>query len=475
MDKLPVDMKKPHNQDLCSMCKKLGRKCTGIVEEDVSDEEKTKLDEPTHRVIRKDGFEFKIRGSFVGARGRGGGRGGGFSRGGFGDNGGFGAETFGGGFSGGNSGGGFGGGDSGGSFRGNGRRIDTAGGTLYVGGIPLGTSETEVRKFLEEKIPNVDYVRVPINRETNEIKGIAFVALLGNANIGNIALQIHGLKMDGKILTIKDNKPKREEMITRDLSRTGFGGCARGRYRGRGGYMNRTGFEGRRYAVASGIEDVNTDNNDAAYLIVHGLPFMNYNGGFSKPDVEDFLMDEIPDAEEVRIVTNMPLNMPLKFGRNGPRAWVRLKAGTNVGKVLRQVDGLHFNGKRLQIDESIMTWDIFESIDGCSDDEDITGYLVTDSTDSDDSTKNLGVGFSGLSVRDRRPTNVRKPVRSTRINSVSSARSLRTNSGSGFCRDANGNFVGDRDGNGDVIDNDNSSIISYEPDEADDDPEKYHW
>ena len=42
MDKLPVDMKKPHNQDLCSMCNKLGRKCTGIVEEDVSDDEKTK-------------------------------------------------------------------------------------------------------------------------------------------------------------------------------------------------------------------------------------------------------------------------------------------------------------------------------------------------------------------------------------------------------------------------------------------------
>ena len=535
MDKLPVGMKKAHNQDLCSMCKKLGRKCSGLVEEDVSDDEKTKLDEPTHRVIRKDGIEFKVRGGFVGARDRGNGatlivsglscevseeevknflrekipnvqrvhvpfdeyeyeikgfayvqlasdadvtsvidqvsdlrmgdrflnvkprdRGRPFGGGSFRD------RNYSDDFDGNNNGFGFGG---------NGRRVHTVGGTLYVGGIPLGASETEVRKFLHEKIPNVDYVRVPINSETNEIKGIAFVELLRKANIINIALQIHGLKMDGNILTIKDNKPKREEMITRDLSRTGFGGCARGRYRGRGGYMNRTGFEGRRYAVASGIEDVNTDNNDAAYLIVHGLPFMNYNGGFSKPDVEDFLMDEIPHAEEVRIVTNMPLNMPLKFGGNGPRAWVRLKAGTNVGKVLRQVDGLHFNDKRLQIDESIMTWDIFESIDGCSDDEDITGYLVTDSTDSDDSTKNLGVVFSSLDVDDRRSTNVRKPDRSTRINSVSSARSLRSNSGSGFGRDANGNFVGDR-GNGDVTDNDNSSIKSYEPD---DDPEKYHW
>ena len=313
------------------------------------------------------------------------------------------------------------------------------------------------------------------------------MALLNNANIRNIALQIHGLKMNGKILTIKDNKPKREEIITRDLSSSGFGtgfggfgnggfarGSGRGRsHGGRGGFMNRGGFGGRRHAGASDIDDGHPDNNDAAYLIVHGLPFMSYTRGFSKVDVQKFLLDVIPHAEEVRIVTNMPL----KFGGNWlfePRAWVRLKAGTNVGKVLRQVDGLQFNDKRLQIDESIMTWDIFESIDGFSDDEDITGYLVTDSTDSDDSTENLGIVFSGLDVDDRRSTNVRKPVRSTRINSVSSARSLRSNSGSGFGRDANGNFVGDRDGNGEVTDNDKSSIKSYDY-EPDDDPEKYHW
>merc|ERR1712131_253189 len=90
-NKLANGMKKPHNQDLCSMCQKLGRKCTGLVEEDVSDEEKNKLDEPNHRVIQKDGVKFKIRGSL---RGRGVGFG----------------ESGGGSFGGGNSvGGGFGG------------------------------------------------------------------------------------------------------------------------------------------------------------------------------------------------------------------------------------------------------------------------------------------------------------------------------------------------------------------------------
>ena len=118
----------------------------------------------------------------------------------------------------------------------------------------------------------------------------------------------------------------------------------------------------------------------------------------------------------------------------------------------------------------MITWDVFESIGGMSDDEDCIGYLVIDSTESDDSTENLGVVFSGLGVADRQSTNVHKPARSTRINSVSSARSLRSNSGSGFVRDTNRNFVGDRMGN--ENDDSSSNASDYEPDM---DPERYHW
>ena len=617
MDKLPVDMKKPHNQDLCSMCNKLGRKCTGIVEEDVSDDEKTKSNETAHRVIRKDGFEFKVRGGIVGTPGRGGGRGGGVSGRGFGENGGFGGgysddgfdagkfygdgailfvgglpyvsqeevrnflqekipnaqsvrvpmeqyeigkirgfayvqlgsdadlttvidqvsnlkmgdkvlriyesksregrRLFGGGFGDGNYGDYFGSGNAELGFDGN-RRSNRAGGTLYVGGIPLGTSEVEVRDFLEDNIPNVDYVRVPFDIETKEIKGIAFVELLMHADITNVAMRIQGLKMDGKILTIKDARPAREEILTRDLTRN-----RRGYYRGRGGrggFMNRSSLRYRQNTGSSGFEDVQTRSINDAFLVVHGLPVLNSTNGYSKEDVQDFLLDVIPHAEDVRIVT--------KMGGNGffePRAWVRLKTGTRAENVLRQVDGLRFGGRYLEIDQSMITWDVFESIDCMSYDEDYYNHhvenefagrrftsgggrgrgfsrsvsrggtfsgrdrrpdsktlfghlqsymtslrdrssrdLESDSIDSDDSTENLAVGFSGLSVNDR-STNVRKPVRSTRINSVSSARSLRSNSGSGFGRDTNDNFTGNRGGN----ENDDSD---YEPDN---DPERYHW
>ena len=533
MDKLPVNMKKPHNQDLCSMCKTLGRKCTGLVEEDVSDEEKNKSDESAHRVIRKDGMEFKVRGGYatggvVGARDRGNGatlivsglpyevseeevrnflhqkipdvhrvhvamdgceigtikgyayvqlrsdvdvtsvidqvsdlrmgdrllivkprdRGIPFGGGSFGD---------------GNYSGGFGGGNSGFGLGSSGRRVNTAGGTLYVGGIPLGASETEVRDFLEEKIPKVDYVRVPIDRDTNEIKGIAFVELLMHANITNVAMRIQGLKMDGQILTIKDAKPKREEILTRDLSQN-----RRGYYRGRcsrGGLMNRRGFGCGRYTGSSSFEGVQNRGFNGAFLVVHGLPLMKRSRGICREDFEDYLLDVIPHAEDVRIVT--------KMGGNGffePRAWVRLKAGIHADNVIRQVEGLRINGRILQIEESMITWDVFESIGGMSDDEDCIGYLVIDSTESDDSTENLGVVFSDLGVSDRQSTNVRKPARSTRINSVSSARSLRSNSGSGFVRDTNGNFVGDRGGN--ENDDSASNASDYEPDM---DPERYHW
>ena len=528
MDKLPVNMKKPHNQDLCSMCNKLGRKCTGLVEEDVSDEEKNKSNEPANRVIRKDGMEFKVRGGYatgqvVAARDRGNGatlivsglpyevseeevrnflhqkipdvhrvhvaldgceigtiKGYAYvqlrsdvdvtsvieqvsdlrmrdrllivkprNR----------EIPFGGGSAGdGNYSGGFGGGNSAFDLGSSGRRVNTAGGILYVGGIPLGASESEVRDFLEEKIPKVDYVRVPVDRETNEIKGIAFVQLLMDANVTNVAMRIQGLKMDGQILTIKDAKPKREEILTRDLSQN-----RRGFYRGRGGrggFMNRSGFGCGRYNGSSGFEDVQTRSFHGAFLVVHGLPLMKRTKGICREDVEDFLLDVIPHAEDVRIVT--------KMGGNGffePRAWVRLKAGIHADNVIRQVDDLRFDDRILQIDESMITWDVFESIDGMSDDEDCIGYLVIDSTESDDSTENLGVVLSGLDVADRQSTNVRKPARSTRINSVSSARSLRSNSGSGFVRDTNDSFIGNRGGN----ENDDSD---YEPDN---DPERYHW
>ena len=134
-------MKKPHNQDLCSMCQKLGRKCTGLVEEDVSDEEKNKLDEPNHRVIQKDGVKFKIRGSL---RGRGVGFG----------------ESGGGSFGGGNSvGGGFGG-NGGGDGTPDDRKNSKGGAFLFINGLPLDVPKEYLQEFLSDAIPEAEVIRV---------------------------------------------------------------------------------------------------------------------------------------------------------------------------------------------------------------------------------------------------------------------------------------------------------------------------
>ena len=434
MDKLPVNVKKPHNQDLCSMCQKLGRKCTGLVEEDVSDEEKTKLDEPTHRVIRKDGFEFKVRGGFAGGRAGLYGRGrGGFRGGGFGDNG------------------------------------DSRGGSAESG---FGRGSSSCAGFGRRNFAD------------------GFGGGFGEVNSGD-----------------------------------GFGGgfsrpsSGRGSGRGhRNSFMPRSGLEGRKYSGGIGIEDDDTGanenkSNDYAFLVVYGLPRIQSRKGISKEDVEDFLLDEIPGAEDVRIVA----------GFGGNRAWVRIKLGADVANVLRLYrHGIQFNGKFLDIEELKITQEVFETVDKlindiytASDDDDYSNnpdeneysgqrfhftsgggrgrgfnrsiprggtlsrrarderYLENDSTDSDASIDNLGVGFSGLGFDDRKPVN----VRAARINSVSSARSLRSNSESGFGRDINSNFVGDRDGNGDImIASDISILSSISSDyEADKDPERYHW
>ena len=286
------------------MCQKLGRKCTGLVEEDVSDEEKNKMDETAHRVIRKDGVEFKIRGSFVGSRA------------------GMGARGFG----------------CGDNKTDDERKIST----LFVGGIPFETSEEEVRSFLEEMIPNTNYIRVPIDNKTNRIKGFALAELLVGENAKTVLDQIEGLQLNGRHLMIREESQK---LLDSNDSEINNGRYALGRE------ARRTGLGGRR--------------------IVR----------LSRP-----------------------------YG---------------------------------------------------------------DSTDSDDSISNLEIGLSGLGVGNRNPVNARYNSQTTGINSLNSARSLRTHSGGGFRYDSNGNYVGNRDGNC-TNEDDNSSGISVVL-ETDNDPEKFHW
>ena len=54
---------------------------------------------------------------------------------------------------------------------------------LFVGCLPYDVSEDDVRMFLLEKIPTAQNVRVPMDRERNSIKGIAFVELGSDADV----------------------------------------------------------------------------------------------------------------------------------------------------------------------------------------------------------------------------------------------------------------------------------------------------
>ena len=93
--------------------------------------------------------------------------------------------------------------------------------TLFVGGLPFGVSEDEVRTFLQENIPNAQKIRVPMDRFENSIKGIAFVELGSDADVNVVVNQVSNLQMGGRPLKITESKPRISERPPRG-SRGGF-------------------------------------------------------------------------------------------------------------------------------------------------------------------------------------------------------------------------------------------------------------
>ena len=104
---------------------------------------------------------------------------------------------------------------------------DSSGATLFVGSLPFGVSEDEVRTFLQENIPNAQKVRVPMDREKMEIKGMAFVELGSDADVTSVINQVSNLQMGGRPLKINESKPRISERPPRG-SRGGFRGPIRG-------------------------------------------------------------------------------------------------------------------------------------------------------------------------------------------------------------------------------------------------------
>ena len=92
---------------------------------------------------------------------------------------------------------------------------------MFVGSLPFGVSEDEVRTFLQENIPNAQKVRVPMDRDKMEIKGMAFVELGSDADVTSVINQVSNLQMGGRPLKINESKPRISERPPRG-SRGGF-------------------------------------------------------------------------------------------------------------------------------------------------------------------------------------------------------------------------------------------------------------
>ena len=166
----------------------------------------------------------------------------------------------------------------------------TGGTTLYVGGIPRETSKEFIKSFLRDKIPNAADIRVPMDKVQGTSKGIAFVQLPSGVNVKDVLKQVKGLEMGVRRLKINESKPR--------------------------------------------------ESGDGATLFVSGLPYDTTEEG-----IKEFLRDKIPNARNVRV----PIN---RDGRIKYMAFVRLIPGVNVQDVLRQVEGLEMNGRRLRINET---------------------------------------------------------------------------------------------------------------------------
>ena len=76
-------------------------------------------------------------------------------------------------------------------------------GSLYVSGIPNEWGKDFVENFLRDNIPHAADIRVPTDRLSGTIKGLAEVQLPPGVNVQDVLKQAKGLKMGSQRLKIK--------------------------------------------------------------------------------------------------------------------------------------------------------------------------------------------------------------------------------------------------------------------------------
>ena len=77
--------------------------------------------------------------------------------------------------------------------------------TLYVSGIPNERSTVFVKNFLRDNIPHAADIRIPMDRVSRTIKGLAYVQLSPGVNAKDVLKQVKGLKMGSRRLQIKES------------------------------------------------------------------------------------------------------------------------------------------------------------------------------------------------------------------------------------------------------------------------------
>ena len=80
---------------------------------------------------------------------------------------------------------------------------------IYVGNLPFGTTEDEVRDLFTA-YGRVTSVTLIVDRETGRLRGFGFVEMEDDQEAGEAIEALHGSELQGRALTVNVARPREE-------------------------------------------------------------------------------------------------------------------------------------------------------------------------------------------------------------------------------------------------------------------------